>query len=287
MSDQEWYDALPSDIQNAPIFKVAEDGTVKTIEQVVLDLTNLTQVAGNSLRMPGPDAGDEDIAKFQSRVMEKVPGLMTKPNLEDDDSIAAHFTKMGKPATAEDYKTPEIEGFELDDPGGTKATAHAMNMTQKQFTAWVNDQAKAATLRQDKLNLQHEEQLGVIKNEWGAAFEQNMAAVGKLVKENTLAPKELAEAFDKKQLPASMLRYLLNMSELGAEGTTFQTQTDGSDVIPIPAEAMSQLVEVENRLFDKNMHPSDPQYALLTAKRNKLIRQAYPDASLDVNSMRA
>jgi len=287
MSDQEWYENLPDDLKNAPIFKPADDGTVKDLSQVVLDLTNLTQVAGNSLRMPGPDAGEEDIATFQSRVMEKVPGLMVIPNMEDDANMAAHFSKMGKPAIPEDYKVPEIEGFELANPADAKAQAHAMNMTQKQFAAQVNNLAKAQQVATDTRTLQNEEQLAIIKNEWGGAYEQNKAVVGKLLKENNLAPKELVEAFDNNTLPASTMRYLFNLSELGAEGSTFHKQDGGREIIPVPEEAMSQLTEVENQIFAANMRPGVIGYDLLVAKRNKLMRQAYPDASLDTADMRA
>ena len=287
MSDQEWHNNLPDELKGAPIFKPAEDGTVKTIEQVVLDLTNLTQVAGNSLRMPGPDAGDDDIAAFQTKVMEKVPGLMVMPNIEDDANVASHFSKLGKPAKPEDYKVPEIENFELSNVGDAKAAAHAMNMTQKQFALMVTNQATAQAAQGTALTAQHEEQAGVIKTEWGAAYEQNHTAVGKLLKENKLAPPELVQAFDKGELPASMMRYLLNLSELGAEGDTFQKQTDGSDVIPVPEEAMAQLIEVENKLFAKDMRPGKPEYELLVARRNKLMRQAYPDASVDARDMMA
>jgi len=287
MSENEWHENLPEDLRNAPIFKPAEDGTIKSVEQVIIDLTNLTQVAGNSLRMPGPDAGDDDIAAFQARVMEKVPGLMVLPNMEDEENVAAHFTKFGKPKAAEDYKVPEIEGFELANVGDVKALAHANNMTQAQFTREITNQATALANASEKLATQHTEQTDIIKSEWGSAYDQNHIVVGKLLKENTLAPPELVEAFDKGELPAGMMRYLLNLSELGAEGTTFSKQSDGTDTVPVPEEAMEQLNEVENRLFAKDMRPGKPEYDLLVARRNKLMRLAYPEASLDADSMRA
>lgn len=287
MTEKTWHENLPDELKGAPLFKPAEDGTIKSVEQVVLDLTNLTNVAGNSLRMPGPDAGDEDIAGFQAKVMEKVPGLMILPNMEDDSNVSAHFGKLGKPATPEEYKVPEIENFELSDAGDVKATAHAMNMTQKQFTAFITNQAAAQVAQEETLTNQHTEQAQVIKTEWGAAYEQNHTAVGKLLKENKLAPPELVQAFDKGELPASMMRYLLNLSELGAEGSNFQNQNDGKDTIPDVAEALEQLLEVENKLFAKDMNPGRPEYKLLVARRTKLMFQAYPEASVDRDSMRA
>lgn len=285
--ENSWYDSLPEDLKSAPIFKPGEDGTVKSVEQVVLDLTNLTQVAGNSMRMPGPDADEEDMAKFQTRVMEKIPGLMVMPNAEDDDNVAAHFSKLGKPATPEEYKAPEIEGFEVSDIGAIKAQAHAMHMTQKQFSAYITNQAEAHKAATEGRNTKNEEEQNVIKTEWGAAFEQNKSVVGKLLKENKLTPKELVEGFDNGTLPASTMRYLLNMAELGAEDSTFQKQDEGGDVIPIPEEAQERLIEVEKQLFAKGMRPGKPEYTMLVNKRNKLMKQAYPDASLDSSSMRA
>ena len=287
MTDENWHDSLPDDLKTAPIFKPSDDGTVKSVEQVVADLTNLTQVAGNSLRMPGPDAGADDIATFQARVMEKVPGLMNTPNLEDPESVSAHFTKMGKPATPEEYAVPEIEGFELPNPGEAKSQAHALNMTQVQFTEYVTTQARAMQTSIEMLQGQYDEQAGIIDGEWGAAKGQNRDAVGKFLKENKLCPPEMVEAFDKGHMPANMMRFLLSLSDLGAEGSTFQAQGTGADIIPMPDEAMSQLIEVENRLFSPGMRPGNPEYPLLVARRTKLMTQAYPDSPLDTADIRA
>lgn len=283
----EWYEALPEELKGAPVFKPGEDGVIKSMEQVVSDLTNLTQVAGNSLRMPGADAGEKDIADFQKRVMEKVPGLVVAPNLEDPDNVNAHFTKLGKPDKPESYKVPEIEGFELKDPGVIKAQAHAMNMTQGQFDTFVTAQATSQAATAQDQSTAWEEQTSVIKTEWGAAFEQNHTAIGKLLKENKLVPPEMVAAFDADQLPASTMRWLYNLSELGAEGSTFQQQNEGDDKIPTPDEALAQLEEVEKRIYADGMEASSPEYKRLLARRMKLMAQAYPKAGTDPGVMRA
>jgi hypothetical protein len=49
MSDDpvQWYENLPEPLRAAPYFKPPEDGSHRTVEQVIEDLTNAAKLQGN------------------------------------------------------------------------------------------------------------------------------------------------------------------------------------------------------------------------------------------------
>ncbi len=258
MSEETWKDRLPEELQSAPYFKNAESP-----EQVLADLNNAAAWQGNSIRIPGPDAGAEDIAAFQSKAIEKFPGLMPTPNLEDSDAMSQVFGQLGRPESPDGYSLPE--GLEMD-VATLRAHAHQSNMTNQQFQALVSalgkEQADAIEASQNALA----EQYQTLQTEWGAAYEQNMQEVGKLLSD---APDVIKEAFANKTLTADQLRWFHSKAQLGESDAQIPGQGDGAPRQMTPDEAQAQLVEVEKRLFAKDVTPEEQQ--MLQQKRLKLI----------------
>ncbi len=258
MSEETWKDRLPEQLQDAPYFKNAESP-----EQVLADLNNAAQWQGNSLRIPGENATPEQVAEFQAKAVERYPDLMVRPNTEDPDVMADVFASLGRPDTPDGYTVPD--GVEMD-VSQLKAFAHANNLTREQFKGMVakmhEQQAAANEQYQADLKGQYE----TLYAEWGAAAQQNMDDIGKLLAD---APEAIKEAYANKALPADQLRWLHQMSQLGTESAEIPGQVDGAPRIPTPEQAELELAEVEARLF--SMQPSDPSYAALNRKRMELI----------------
>jgi hypothetical protein len=256
--ESSWKDNLPDGIKDAPYFKNAESP-----EQVLADLTNAAQWQGNSIRLPGQDAGDSDFADFHSRLMEKVPGLMPTPNTEDAEAMNPVWARLGKPDTADGYQVPE--GLVMD-VSALKAHAHNANMTQKQFGELIGRLNEEQSTASETMRNQLESDYTTLKTEWGAAYQQNMELVGKLL---AGAPEAVQQAYKDGTLPTDQLRWLNSISGLGDEGAEVVGQEPSAASIPTPEQATHDLAECERRLF--GMTPADPEYALLNQRRMKLI----------------
>lgn len=285
-----WQDELPealAPLRDAAFFKAGEDGAVKPLEQVISDLSNAAQHLGNSIRMPGPDAGESDIAEFQGRVMEKVPGLMAVPNPDDNDGRMAIFNKLGRPETSEDYKLPEIAGIDWSqhNMGQTKARAHQYGMTQPQFTQMITDQMTDSTSAQESATHELGEQVAALKQEWGAGYEARIAKVKGLL-DSSGAPEELTKGVNSGSLNAASMRWLYAMADsLGSEGKELTNHGKQGEITTTPEEALEQLNELERRpeLWDA----ASPDHKRLVNKRVDLMRLAYPEQSSDIDSLRA
>ena len=276
-----WYDALPEELQSAPFFKPTDDGP-RELSQVVSDITNAAQWMGNSIRIPGKDAGDEAMAEFRQKATEKIPGLMVIPSADDTEKMQSVFRTMGMPENSDDYKLPDIEGLKLEE-GQIKALkdqSHALNMTQAQFAQMVQAQHEQLTAASESQKMELDEGIDALKREWGAAYDQKVGEIRTLLGKIE-APEYIGNMLEAGTLPASDLKMFQAMADMiGAEASEVATQEAGPKVLT-PDEALSQLSEIENRADNALWDATHPDHKRLVKKRNELMLLAYPDSSTD------
>jgi hypothetical protein len=275
----EWKEALPEAFRDAPYFKSAE-----TPEAALAELNNAAQWQGNSLRMPGPDAGAEDIAAHQAKVIEKMPGLMPVPKEGDADNMSTIMGKLGKPAEPSGYKLPEGVTLEGDMLSNLQATAHEMNMTQSQFEAQVGQMTGAQTAATEAQVAAIAANKQTLQTDWGNAFESRMDEVANFLKTDTDTPPDIVADLEAGRIPADQMKWLHKLSQLGDEASPVQGQENTNTGVLSPDEAKERLSEVEKRLFSngKKMHPSDVDYPGLVAKRQKYMLMAHPELQAEL-----
>jgi hypothetical protein len=257
-----WRDALPEQLRDAPFLNKAD----KPLEQVIADLTNAAGHMGNSIRIPGPDADDEAIAKFRSQAVEKIPGLMAVPDPDSDDYVAT-LQKLGMPEAADKYKVPEDCPIEGEDLGRLMAEAHKHGLTQKQFAGQLGDLIAQVNDAKERQQLQADEQRAILKGEWGEAFDDRSAAVDQFLAE---AP----EALRNMPKDAETMRWLYGLAESFNEGNEAARQADGGRATLTPGEALEQANEVLMRLKDMRRVDNPQLYDQLMNKRIDLLRKA-------------
>lgn len=232
MSDDDnvdWKDSIPQQLRDAPYFKSAEN-----IDQVVADLTNAAQYQGNSIRIPGPDAGEEDWNKFDSKIAEKVPN-MVRADLDSDEGRAAMMKRLGQPDTPEDYG-------DAGDAAWLTKSAHEAGLTKAQFTKLiesVNGVNEAQTTEQKE---KAQQAVDALRGEWGLAFPKKIDQVIGMLKMSE-APESLIEAMSGELPNTEMLAWLDGMAQKFADASNFQD--DRSDETRItPDEAKIQIEEL-------------------------------------------
>lgn len=255
--------ALPETLHDLPFLKDAADESA--FKQRIVDAG---QWMGNSLRKPGPDASQEDIAAFQAKVVEIAPGLMPTPNLEDADAMSTVFAKLGRPDAADAYKVPdgvEIEGEVL---GQLKALAFKANLTQKQFEAYTASVHESSKGQIDQQTVQHEQAIATLKGEWGAAYDQNIGQISALLKTNATTPPYLIEQLEAGKLPADQVRWLHSIADsVSNEDGQFHSQGGKQPGAMLSrAEASARADEVTARMMDRSKPPTAAEMEVLMKK---------------------
>ena len=267
----DWRSNLPDQLVSAPYFRSAD-----SLEAAIADITRAADTSGNSLRIPGPDADDAARAEFYQRIVEKAPGVMRAPDRDDPDAINAILSQLGKPAEANEYAFNQIEGHELSDErvGELKQFALQAGLTKAQFDAFMSQQLTKDAADMDQARAAHEAQIGELKGEWGAAYDQRMGKVAKML-EATGADPRLAAALADGTLSASDARWLHGVAERlgGGEGGPVGAQRkDEPEPIMTPDEALERLNELEKGRLGKFMPPEEQ--AIFTRKRMELMKLA-------------
>ena len=89
--------ALPADLQDIPFLKDAAD-----LAEFKGRLTSAAEHMGNSMRIPGPDAGEDTWKAFDEKLSAKIPGL-ARIDLESEEGRAAFMKRLGQPDDAACY----------------------------------------------------------------------------------------------------------------------------------------------------------------------------------------
>jgi hypothetical protein len=263
---------IPEGLRDAPYFKADSEGNFRSMDQVRADLDNAAAWQGNSLRIPGPDASDEQKTEFMGKAVERIPGLMPVPIGEDVGELI--YQKIGKPTEAEKYKFPEIEDSPFADEtiGTMKARAFENNLTQTQFTKLVNDQLAVLQDSRAADDTMITQEQAVLQEEWGSAKDERMTDIANFLSNDESAPPELAQAVKDGKVTAQYARWLYNLVERVSEPGELNGQPRGEPT-PTPAEAKARLNEINAQII--GMPETDPSYQHLYDQRLELAKAAF------------
>src|SRR3990172_1966912 len=238
-----WKDELPDDLKASPALKDITD--VKTLAKTYVD----QQVfLGSSLRLPGPDAGDDDRKAFHTKLLEKVPGLIPTPNPDDPELMGALFRKFGQPEKPDGYTLPKDVEPPEEDVKALREIAHKAGLSNKQFQHMVKELHSINATSQQLQEIETQNGIKNLRNEWGIAFEDRLSLAQKALVV-TKAPQTLVDAVKDGTAGPDTIKWLHGLAkQIGAEGINMAGAEGGAsiNVRLTPIEARAQIQEMLN-----------------------------------------
>lgn len=214
--------------------------------------------------------------------LEKLMGarerLIKTPEKDDDvQGWNEVYTRLGKPAKADDYKIAVPEGQGPEFANWAKGTFHELNLTGKQAeqlsAKWNEYVGGMQAQQQQQYQQQAQQQEAELKREWGAAYE---AKIGKAKAAATRFGIEGA-MIDKMEsalgLP-TLMKFLSNIGEKIGEDS-FVTGQRANTMTPEQARQRITSLQQDKAFFSRLMSGDD------SAKRewNQLNEWATPPAN--------
>ena len=255
MSDEpNWRDSLSDELKD---HKGLAD--VKDVGSLAQQFIDGQSMIGNSIRVPGPEAGDDAWAAFHTKLTDKVPNLIPTPDPDNPEVMNALYKQMGRPDDVTGYEHPE--GMDATKMAEFATLSHSLGLSKTQYGKMVgalqeftNAQAEAAS---EAFNTGMRE----LKQEWGIVYEDNIQLVDSVMK-GTSAPKEMLEAAASGKLGADSLKWLHNIGEqLGTEGINFNKDEFSSRVTPAEAKARSaEIMDDTTGPYWDASHPQHKEY---------------------------
>jgi hypothetical protein len=230
-----WRDSLSDDLK---AHKGLAD--VKDVGSLAQQFLDGQQMIGNSIRVPGPEAGDDAWTAFHTKLTDKVPNLIPMPDKDNAETMQTLYTKLGRPEDATGYEHPE----------GTDATkmkefaelSHSLGLSKDQYGKMVGALADFTKKQEEVASAAFLQGVRELKQEWGIVYEDNVQMVDQVMK-GTQAPDYLKELAADGKMPAEGMRWLYNIGkQLGTEGINFNKDEFSSRVTP--AEAKARVAEI-------------------------------------------
>ena len=249
----EWAAELPEAIQNAPFMANSEN-----MDQFVERLTHASQHVGNSVRIPGPDAGEDDWSAFNQKLMDKVPDLVQIK--EGDNSV---FNRLGKPEDKDGYGAG-------DDHGWLAEIALEANLTKDQFTSFVEKLSNVNEERSVNSRAEHQQALDELYAEWGLSKDKQMKNIAALAK-LTDAPEAMVESITEGKTDAATLKWLAGIASKFESDTNIAGDRNDPNSMN-PQEINTQIQEILNNpaYFDS----SKPAVQNELKKKMQTLQQA-------------
>ena len=279
----EWQQAIPENIRDWDEVKNS-DSPEKFWGQV----ENMRSFLGQSIRIPGEDAGTEQQQEFYDKLINKVPDLMIRPKDDDPDAMQTLYRQLGQPEKADDYRLPEIEvpeGIPVDE-NALKAfapIAHKHGLSQKQFEGVLKDYNEGQLQGVLQQRSDYQQQMQDLRGEWGLTFDENMQKADR-VRQAFLGD----EVTSIEGMPPGIIRGLAKIADqFGGEGSNDLISSTGKAGVMAPAEAKAQVNEIMGNRDHAYWNAGDPGHADAVKKVIALMKQANPDSSTDINALRA
>lgn len=277
-SGDNWSAGLPETVQG---WQEVKDS--KSADSFWDQMGNMRSRMGNSISIPGDDAGDEAQAAFQQKLMDKVPGLQKTPDYSNTETVQATLRQMGAPESVEGYSTPEVEGVDIpsDRIDYLKGVAHKYNLPDAMFKGMMDEiiqnDAQADFDSRESFN----GDMSTLKQDWGMTWKGRTEAILSLAQQ-TGAPQAMVDALQNGTANAETLTWMHKLTEsLTGEGGTINLQEPSGGDRVTPEAAQMRISEIRNQKDHPYNNRMDPSHAMAKKHVEELYKQAYPNLKGD------
>lgn len=245
---------------------------------------------GASIKIPGEDAGEEAHTAFRQKLLDKVPTLMSKPNLENQEQSVDFYRSLGMPEKSDGYEIPKPDmpdGIEIKSGKAEafRAIAHKHGLTAAQFKGVMGDVMAADIVDAQASLTDTAANMTAIKEKFGHAFSDNMQKINTLLTK-TGAPANLVEEVKNGSVGSDVVNWLYQMGkQMGGEGFNFlDLESDESRRGPTmtPDEALSAIDEINNNPDHAYWKGTGEEKKRATDRMVQLMKFAHPSAATEM-----
>jgi len=261
---QDWRASLPEAAQGWSEVQQAKD-----INGLMDYYGHMRTRMGRSISIPPENATQEEWQSFNAKLMDKVPDLVRKPNLEDDASFQDFYKSLGMPEDRDGYALPEDVQIDIsNDIDWLRDMAHESGLSNKQFQTLVNGMVQNHIKNIDSQEADLNASQSALRNEWGFAFDERNQAV-KNFAEMTGAPEQLMEAINTGKLSGDVVKWMHGVvKQVSGEGKPLPDMHNAQPALD-PYEMEAKANDMYQRMMNLPTH--SPEYQRLMEQRVQLM----------------
>ena len=268
----DWRSGLSDELKDSDMIK-----EVKSVEDLAKGYVHAQKSIGGMVRIPGEDAGAEQLDAFYSR-LETIPGV-TRINSED---MAGLYDKLGRPESAEKYEIkldidPEI--WDNTQVEKFKTVAYELGLNHSQLNKLLEFEKIRIDEHAEAVQDVRVSSERALRDTWGEAYDSRLAGA-------KAAIAVFADKFpeDVKALVAGPAgnnpAFLAILAEIG--GNMQESGHPGLKTVSrygvTPEEAQEQINEIKGNLAHAYYNATDPEHPAAVLKVQKLYNSVHPDS---------
>lgn len=268
--ENEFLQSLPEDLRTNETL-----GKFKDVSGLAKSYVEVEKMLGNTVRIPGEDAGDDARNKFYEKIT-SVPGVARIPGDDADENARnAFFAKLGRPESPDGYKYDfegDLKGLQPDQEGHKEflKTAHAAGLTQTQTKQLLDHYYGNVLKTVSEQTRANEEGLKSLKENYGDAYNERLSAAKETADQLAEKYPQLKDLTDDPvhRNNPGLIFLLAEFQKSMGEGT--QPQGLGGKTFAMSAEeAKAQIEEIR-------ANPNYKSDKELDKKLQRLYTIAYP-----------
>lgn len=205
--------------------------------------------------------------------------LLRMPDFDkaEKNELDQFYNKLGRPADPKQYEIPVPEGMPTDFAEAARIKMHELGLTAKQATElakWNNEmgavmmekqkETYAATIAQEN---------AALKQEWGAAYEQELGAAKNAAKALGIKPEQI-DALEGSLGFANLMKMMANIGKRIGEDKYVDGGSSSSNGVMTPAGAKARIQQLQGDKDWTAKYLSGNVQA--RAEMERLMQMAYP-----------
>lgn len=267
-----------------------EQNGIKDTGNLVKQFLDQQSYLGQSIRIPSEHASEEERKAFYDKIVKRVPGVVPRPNKDDQAAMEAFYAAIGRPESADAYQlTLNEEAAKLipeDRMKLLKTAAHKAGLSADQLNAVLGEVAQADLAQHQEIQTKLLEEQTKLKNEWGSAYDQKLSQTIQIM-ELTGAPAELIEMAKANQMGSDALKWLNSLAgKFKAEDAQAINDISRGSLLS-PSEANARLDEIYANPQHPFFVPSHPSHKSAKDEVVRLMGLANPGAVKDMSNLKA
>ena len=252
-----WRDDVPEDYREEKTLSKYE-----TVGDLAKGHVHLSRMLGNSVKIPGEDATDEERNDF--------------------------FTKLGRPEQADQYEyqrpdMPEGMAYDEDAEKAFKEFAHKQGLSNAQLASTLDFYNKFALDSQIDQKLVMDEAYfkgeAALQKEWGhKGYDRNVAIAQRAMKEFGGPELEKLMTEDPRGSHPALVKAFYKMGLKSQEARPLDAQHDSSFLdIASAQKEIEAFNKPGHKFYKAYWNKDDPKHGEAIAYRDRLFEMAYPE----------
>ena len=224
-------------------------------------------MVGNSIRIPGKDAGPEAYNEYLEKLINNDPTLMLKPDFANEDQSTEFFRTIGMPEAADKYTNPEDMQLNDEVEAEMRGIAHDLKLTNAQYKKLMAAFSERQVQTVEMTTEQFDSGIAELKGKWGMAFDDRIQAARQ-------ANEDFYPGRDFDTLTGPERESLYNISHaMTGKSAPVAGDAPGVPTKMTPEEAHAQADEIMKRIHAPDSDLSHDEKMKLQYKRIELLRK--------------